>query len=103
AGADGFHHRHRPIGRHADRALAADAVDRNHAGPVVLVAAGRLPPRRLSIPETAAATSAEGRPGPGHSGAARAGVSEIRCGCPRLRTATSRGLARRRSHSTLVE
>ena len=31
AGADGVHHRHRPIGGHADRALAADAVDRNHA------------------------------------------------------------------------
>ncbi len=61
AGPDGFHDRHRPIGGHADRALAADAVDRNHAGPVVLVAASRLPPRRLSVPETATQNAGSGR------------------------------------------
>jgi hypothetical protein len=44
-GPDGFHDRSRSIGGHADRALAADAVDRDAVGPVVLVAASRLPPR----------------------------------------------------------
>ncbi len=42
-----------------DRALAADAIDRDAVGPVVLVAAGRLSPRRQPLPDAAASTSYE--------------------------------------------
>ena len=40
---NGFHDRSQVIGGYADRAFAADAVDRDAVGPVVLVAANRLP------------------------------------------------------------
>ena len=65
-----------------------------HAGPVVLVAASRLPPRRLSIPEAAAATSAEGRPGPTVRRCLRGCKRDPDARCRRLRDSlTSRGLS----------
>src|SRR6185295_2056196 len=53
----------RPTGGHADRAVAADAVDRDAARSVVLVASGRLPSRRLSVPATATSASNQRRAG----------------------------------------
>ena len=69
--AAGFHHRHRTAARHADRAHAADALDRHTAGTVVLVAASYLPPRR---PQPAPDSAADRRHG--HDPAAPRGRDE---------------------------
>ena len=52
---------HRPAARHVDRAHAADAVDRHPAGPLVLVAAGCPPARRLRRRKPASAATYRAR------------------------------------------